>query len=156
KPLSIPDVQKLIKPDEALVAFHVRPEGSYVWAITRDKLQFARLDTTPAALAEQVAMLRRGLDFEQAADALRFDPAVPHRLYSVRMGPVESLLADKPNWLVVASGPVTGLPLHVLVTEKPAKSPADLSDYRDLAWVVRRHAVTTLPGVASLASLRSL
>jgi CHAT domain-containing protein len=156
KPLSIPEAQKLINADEVRIAFHVRPEGSYVWTVTREKLQFARLDTTPTRLAEQIATLRRGLEIGQAADALRFDPIAAHQLYSVLIGPVESIVAGKPSWLVVGSGAVTALPLHVLVTEKPTKLPADLNDYRDLAWLAKRHAVTTLPGVASLASLGSL
>jgi CHAT domain-containing protein len=44
-----------------------------------------------------------------------------------------------------------------MVTEKPPEAlPKRLSDYRDAAWLVKRHAVTVLPSVASLQALRSL
>jgi len=57
----------------------------------------------------------------------------------------------------VPSAALTALPFHLLVTEKP---PAPLNDgknagpYRDAAWLLRRHAVTVLPSVASLRALR--
>ena len=53
------------------------------------------------------------------------------------------------------SGALTALPLHLLVTEKPAAAvPKAFSGYRDAAWLVKRHAVTVLPSVASLKALR--
>jgi CHAT domain-containing protein len=64
--------------------------------------------------------------------------------------------------MVVPSGALTALPFHLLVTEKPAaavpqvKTPRDLAAYRDAAWLLKRHAVSVLPSVASLKALRVL
>ena len=61
---------------------------------------------------------------------------------------------------MVPSGALTALPFHLLVTEKPAvavpqvKTPRDLAAYRDAAWLLKRHAVSVLPSVASLKALR--
>jgi hypothetical protein len=49
------------------------------------------------------------------------------------------------------------LPFHLLVTEKPPVAVPQIEDivaYRDAAWLVKRHAVTVLPSVASLEALR--
>jgi CHAT domain-containing protein len=59
--------------------------------------------------------------------------------------------------LVVPSGPLTSLPFHLLVTEKPAIAVPrieDIGSYRDAAWLIRRQAVSVLPAVASLKALR--
>jgi CHAT domain-containing protein len=61
----------------------------------------------------------------------------------------------------VPSGPLTALPFHLLVTDKPAIAVprmqiSDMAAYRDAAWLVKRHAVTVLPSVASLKALRVL
>ena len=156
KPLSVADMRKLIKADEALVVFHVRPEGSYVWGLTREGVAFARIAGTAAVLAGKVSALRESMEIESAAGRLDFDPGLAHELYAALIGPIESVVRDKPHWLVVASGAVSGLPMHVLVTEKPAAPVTGLESYRDVAWLAKRHAVTTLPGVASLGSLRAL
>jgi CHAT domain-containing protein len=51
------------------------------------------------------------------------------------------------------------LPFHLLVTHTPAiavpqMQVSDMAAYRDAAWLVKRHAVTVLPSVASLKALR--
>jgi CHAT domain-containing protein/tetratricopeptide (TPR) repeat protein len=89
-----------------------------------------------------------------------FDLALAHELYATFIGPVEELIKDKKHLIVVPSGPLTALPFHLLVTEKPmvampqVKTPRDLASYRDVAWLLRRHAVSVLPSVASLKALR--
>ena len=91
-----------------------------------------------------------------------FDLGVAHDLYVALLGPVEALIKDKPHLLVVPSGALTALPFHLLVMEKPAvavpafKTPDDLAGYRDAAWLLKRHAITVLPSVASLKALRTL
>jgi CHAT domain-containing protein/tetratricopeptide (TPR) repeat protein len=86
-----------------------------------------------------------------------FDLAVAHELYETLLGPVEALIKDKRHLLVVPSGALTALPFHLLVAKKPAAAvpaSADLALYRDAAWLIKRHAVTVLPSVASLRALR--
>jgi CHAT domain-containing protein len=59
--------------------------------------------------------------------------------------------------LVVPAGPLTSLPFHLLVTEKPAAAIPQLKDirsYRDAAWLIKRQAVSVLPALASLKALR--
>jgi CHAT domain-containing protein len=69
-------------------------------------------------------------------------------------------IRDKRHLIVIPSGALTALPFHLLVTEKPAvavpqvKTPRDLAAYRDAAWLLKRHAVSVLPSVASLKALR--
>jgi S1-C subfamily serine protease/CHAT domain-containing protein/tetratricopeptide (TPR) repeat protein len=90
-----------------------------------------------------------------------FDLAVAHELYQALIGPVEALVKEKHDLLVVPAGALTALPFHLLVTAKPAaavpasRNPADLVMYRDAAWLLKRHAVTVLPAVASLRALRT-
>jgi CHAT domain-containing protein len=112
-------------------------------------------------LSEKVAALRGGLDLEKlhksAGKAALFDLGLANELYVALIGPVEELVRDKRHLLVVPSGPLTSLPFHLLVTEKPAKPVLGVKDiplYRDAAWLIKRHAVSVLPSVASLGALR--
>jgi CHAT domain-containing protein len=106
-----------------------------------------------------VAALRKGLDVGRASDASGksglFDLALANELYATLLGSVEPLVKDKRSLLVVPSGALTALPFHLLVMEKPAAAiPDTIAGYRDAAWLVRRHAVSVLPSVASLKALR--
>ena len=107
---------------------------------------------------------KRGLsraECEAASGRELFDLGLAHELYETLVGPVEPLIRDKKHLIVVPSGALTALPFHLLVTEKPAvavppvDAPRDLASYRDAAWLLRRHAVSVLPSVASLKALRT-
>jgi CHAT domain-containing protein len=58
--------------------------------------------------------------------------------------------------LIVPSGALTQLPFQVLVTAKPDPGLSELDALRHAAWLVRSHALTVLPSVASLKALRRL
>jgi hypothetical protein len=51
----------------------------------------------------------------------------------------------------VPSGALTSLPFQVLITEKPEGT----QRLSDAAWLIKRHAITVLPSVASLRALRA-
>src|SRR5262249_39801863 len=87
---------------------------------------------------------------------LPFDLARAHALYKQLFGQVEDLIGDK-RLLIVPSGPLTQLPFQVLVTKAPKVAlPEFFGDYRDVAWLARKHAITVLPAVSSLKALREL
>jgi len=114
------------------------------------------------ALASDCEEAKRGLQrAECAADATAielFNLGLAHELYDSLIGPVEVLIRDKRHLLVVSSGALAAVPFHLLVTEKPAvavpRTSRDLAAYRDAAWLLKRHAVSVLPSVASLKALR--
>jgi CHAT domain-containing protein/Tfp pilus assembly protein PilF len=153
-PLAVADVQKLLGSDEALLLYHVNDDRSFVWAVTRDRIEWHTVKLSSKFLGQQVETLRAALDIEKNRNLTQtFDYDAAHRLYSAVLGPVEDVIKGKPHLIVVPAGPLASLPFHVLVTEKKAGS-AD--DHRSAAWLVRRHAVTVLPAVASLKALREV
>jgi CHAT domain-containing protein len=164
-PLTAEEVQKLVSIDEAVVFFLVGAKESYVFALTRQGFEWRTISLGEKNMAAKVAAFRRGLDVDEltksvsTGQAQLFDLAAAHELYVALLGPVETLIKDKPELLIVPSGPLTALPFHLLVTDKPAIAVPqmqinEMAAYRDAAWLVKRHAVTVLPSVASLKALR--
>ncbi len=87
-------------------------------------------------------------------DPLPFHLGIAHELYQALFGQVEELIDGK-QLLIVPSGPLTSLPFHVLVTNKPETAlPKTFEGYRGVAWLGRVHAMSVLPSVASLKALR--
>ena len=165
KPLTVEGVQKLLGADEAFVFFLVGPKESYVFALTRENFEWRTISLGENNMTAKVAAFRRGLDVDELTKSVSqgkaqlFDLAVAHELYIALFGPVEALIKDRPQLLIVPSGPLTALPFHLLVTDKPAIAVpqmqiSDMAAYRDAGWVVKRHALTVLPSVASLKALR--
>ena len=159
QPLAATEIQTLLHDDEALLLHATGENESYVFAMTRKRAVWKQIPLGRAALSEKVAAFRRGLDVETlrqlaAGDKpVLFDLGLAHELYADLVGPVEDLTKEAHHLLVVPAGPLTSLPFHLLVTERPSTAIPQLEDiglYRDAAWLIRSRAVSVLPAVASL------
>jgi tetratricopeptide (TPR) repeat protein len=165
QPLTVKEIQALLSDGEALLLYATGEKESYVFAVTRTSAAWKQIPLGTAALSEKVAAFRRGLDVEalqQSAEGGKpalFDLGLANDLYAALVGPVEDLTKDAHHLLVVPAGPLTALPFHLLVTEKPATAIPQLKDigsYRDAAWLIKRQAVSVLPALSSLKALRQV
>ncbi len=104
-------------------------------------------------LAQQDA---EGSAGSQAGVVQRFDLARAHALYRLVLAPVAGAFAGKRHLLLVPTGPLTSLPLQVLVTAPPPASADPSTALRDAAWLIKSHALSVLPSVQSLGALRRL
>ncbi|MCH9050261.1 MAG: CHAT domain-containing protein [Proteobacteria bacterium] len=162
KPATIAEARAALKPGEALIATYVGEEQTYVWAVPKTgEVEFAVAPLGRERLAAVVRDLRRALDprATKLGDIPAFEVRLSYRLYKALLAPVKAGWRNARSLLVVAHGPLGQLPLSVLVTE-PAPPPTEqapiFSNYREIPWLARTHAVTVLPSVASLTTLRKL
>jgi len=166
-PLTTAEVRTLLKPDEALMVVLAGSEKSFVWAVSRERAAWAEIDAGANVLSERVARLRAGLDplAQQDAEgaaasepALKegFDLAGAHDLYNLIVAPVGGVIAGKRHLIAVPTGPLTSLPLQVLVTRPPAPASSPADALRTAHWLIKAHALSVLPSVQSLRALRGL
>ncbi len=177
KAVSVTHIQAQLDADEALVltlntdaSFEPVPEETFVWIVTKTDLRWTRSDLGTAALEREVVALRCGLDIAawhddgatrcaglvgkpgakppQPGEPLPFDAGRAHALYKGIFGEAADTINGK-KLIIVPSGALTTLPFQVLVTKPPASL-----DLRSAAWLIRDHATTVLPSVASLTALR--
>jgi CHAT domain-containing protein len=179
EPLPVAETQSLLGPDEALVLFldlqasGPLPGTAFAWFVTATDARWVELPLGTDALADRVAELRCGLDGAawdgKGADRCRsllgrgpagegeplpFSLSRAHGLYQALFGQALDLIEGK-HILAVLSGPLSSLPLQVLVTSKPATDmPGAWEAYRDAKWLGRDRAITILPSIASLKLLR--
>jgi CHAT domain-containing protein len=172
KPLKAEEAQGLLGPDEALAFFLTSDEESYVFALTREGFSWKTIAVPGKTLVEKVAALRRTIGDPSSAELARpdecgkvggpglaradcgtsgFDFGLAHDLYDTLFGSISDLVKDKKDLIVVPSGALTSVPFQVLITEVPQGGQPQL---RDAAWLIKRHAITVLPSVASLRALR--
>ncbi len=161
KPMTVEQARSILRPGEALISTYVSGDKTYVWAVPgKGKVAFAAVDLGEKALAGAVSRLRAALDPGNVAtigDIPAFDVKAAYDLYAKLLKPVESGWKTANSLLVVADGALGQLPLSLLPTKPvelgPEKAPLFVN-YRDVPWLARTHAVTVLPSVASLKTLR--
>ena len=175
KPLKLPEIQKLLSHDEALLVYLVGEERSFVFAMNKTNSSWAQIELGAAKLSQIVAKLRTGLDptgqirptrglqvAHENGDGLPaakgqglpFDLQVSHDLYKQLIAPVTAILANAKHVMLVPAGALTALPFQVLVSKKPANALPDFEGYRKASWFIRDHALSVLPSVSSLKALR--
>jgi CHAT domain-containing protein/tetratricopeptide (TPR) repeat protein len=149
-PRAVPvkELQALLTPDETLVQYSLTPYDCFVWVVTQGDVRWIRLAADERKLAESIATLRK-----QITNAERFDLELAYTLYGELFAPIAEQIRGK-HLLVVPTGALTSLPLHLLVTERPAKSEGDVESYRKAAWLAKTQDITVLPSVSALKALR--
>lgn len=159
-PLSVSRTQALLNADEGLLLLLPAEDATYAFAITAERLTWARSVALPeAVLAGKVALLRAGLqaDVDPSSSLLSngpttFDPVLAHELYRELVAPVEDVLRGKRLVMTVTGGSLGALPLQMLVTTPPVQR-AGAAPVAT-GYLIDRYALTALPAVSSLQALR--
>ena len=168
-PLSIAEVQALLRADEALVMTMTVDSYLYTWAVsptasawTRAELARADLRALVQGLRTQLRVAqdnRAGVSLNKAARASRlpgFDRAAAHRIYQHSLAPLEPVIGGARHLMVVFDGPLTSLPPAVLVARPPEGADTAPQALRETDWLLKRHALTSLPNVSALRALRQV
>jgi CHAT domain-containing protein/ribosome-associated translation inhibitor RaiA len=161
KPPTIEQVKATLKPGEALLSFYFGQNGSFVWAVPKDgTVAFAEVPATALTLEAKVRTLREALEPQAAmvTDIPAFDLALGYELYSALLKPVEAGWKQAKDLVVVTNGALGLLPLSLLPTAETKVEDGEplFAAYKKTPWLARTHAVTVVPSVAALRTLRAL
>ena len=163
KPATIESARAALRDGEALIATFVTGDRTFVWAVPKTgAVAFAAVPQGKNDIQLEVALMRSGLDttgIEYIDEIAEFDLVAAHNLYTAILEPVEAGWREAQSLLVVPHGALGQIPFSLLVSEAVELAPEAgllFSRYKAVPWLARTHAVTVLPSVASLESLRKL
>jgi CHAT domain-containing protein len=127
----IESTQKLLRPSEVYLGFHLGESESCLWMVTRDGFEIRRLPGR-AHFVETIGRFVNALR-DNSPDAL----AQGNALYAELFGAAPARFLEKPVWIVAPDGALFELPFAALVEGKE--------------YVVERHAVRTVTGISALS-----
>jgi CHAT domain-containing protein len=159
KPLTIGEAQKLLRPQEALISLYSTQKQTLVWAVpAQGQASFHVADLPASKVSEIVAKLRKSLDPSEVdiGQVPTFDFTTAHELYQKLLAPVEGGWKNAKELIVVPHGALSELPFSVLVTGayQPNKTGMPFADHATAPWLLKQAAISYLPSVAALATLR--
>ena len=162
KPPSVEQIKATLTDGEAMLSFYFGQTSSFVWAVPKNgPVAFAAIKASSGDIESKVRKLREALEPQAAmiSDIPPFDLKLAHELYSLLLQPVESGWKPAKNLILVTNGALGLLPLSLLPTA-PAEIRSDddplFASYKNVPWLARTHAVTTVPSAAALRTLRQL
>lgn len=161
KPVSLEAARKMLRTGETLIALYGTEDRTFVWAIPVQGA--ARFHSTALGRMERdqmVTTLRRALDVGDAPLERfpQFDLEASHKLYAALLEPLEDTWAQASSLLIVPHSSLGQLPFSALVTRPApiAQGALPFEGYKSTAWLLRRAAITQLPSVNTLVSLRNV
>jgi len=161
-PETVAKLQKLIRPDEAMVSYLVAPSAAYAWVLTANSAQMVKLDIGWAQIDQVVHILRRGLDPTQMTPEARqagrlpvYDAKLAFEFQKKIFAPLVPSLHGSKHVMIVVDGPLQSLPPSVMVASEPPTTLNEPVDYRQVDWMARHYSFATLPSVNSLRALRT-
>ena len=149
KPVPASDLAGLLRAGEVLVLFLPTSEATYVFAVRDGRISMHRAALPLEELTRRVRAIRASLD---VADGKlpAFATADAAALYDGLLAPLGDRLKGATHLIAVPAGPLLSLPLGLLVTRAPAAP----DDYAQTGWLGRDVAISVVPTVSSLVSLR--
>jgi CHAT domain-containing protein len=162
KPPTVPEIRTTLADGEAMLSFYFGQNASFVWAIPKaGPVAFARIAAKSGDIETKIRKLTEALEPQAAmiSDIPPFDLKLAYELYELLLKPVESGWRPARNLIVVTNGALGLLPLSLLPTESVEVSDNEdvlFSGYRRVPWLVRTHAITTVPSAAALRTQRQL
>ena len=148
------DLQKLLRPGEAVLSSFVGKDHIFLWLITEKTQKFERLSVTPEEVAALITRLRNNIDPNKNPNELHLSPN--YRLYEILFARFSKQIQDVTDLIFVPNGSLDALPLGTLLTEKPKTEKLKLKNIRayKLPWFIRNHAIGIVPSLASIQLLR--
>lgn len=164
KPVGIAEARARLRPDESLIVTYYSGGKGYVWAVPKEgEVAFAPIAIDESEAVQTVDRILKALNpsVDSIGKIPAFDVASAHKLHNSILDPVAGGWRNAKHVIVVGHGALGRLPFTLLVT-KPTAQPAEESGktafigYRDVPFLVRDTAVTHIPSVAALMSLRGV
>ena len=153
QPVAVNEVRALLKPGEAMLAYALAGEYSYLWVVTKDSVQFLPIKAKASEIQANLAKVRAQMEFDAAGNAPSVSVDVLHALYQALLAPAVPYLGGISHLLIVPDGALQSLPFGMLVVSPPPAIAGD-ADYRKVDWLARHYAMSVLPAVGSIKALR--
>jgi len=139
-PRGVPEVQRALDSDTALLSYIIGDEGSTLFVLTRDAISVFALDENHDSLRDQVAAFRELVRKYRPADPVSalYGPSL-HRLagdlYEALVAPAEEVLVSSRRLVFLPDGPLHQLPFSALLRRDSEGDPRYLVEWKSLERV---------------------
>jgi CHAT domain-containing protein/predicted negative regulator of RcsB-dependent stress response len=108
--VTVEELQKILKPEEALLEYFVSDSGAYVFVVTKETFQAVKLPVSAAELENGDTTYCRNLQDETTL-------TTESNLYEMLIRPVERYIKDKKVLIIVPDGFLAKLPFEPIIEE---------------------------------------
>ncbi|MDP2270471.1 MAG: CHAT domain-containing protein [Archangium sp.] len=159
KTFSVEKARQSLQEKQALVIFTPTAGVAFATVVTKERTEVIDLPVTLDELNRLAHQLLEGLSASGRGAVLvggesktNWDAAA--RIHTLVWAPLAEVVSDAPVVHVVATGALSSVPFHALLTA-PLRAEAGQLELRTAGWLLRKHAFNVLPTVGQLIEARA-
>lgn len=156
EPLKLADVQRAMRPGEALCLIILDETQSYVFLVFPESEALYVRNIGEADIVAHLQTLRDVMDpqrWERQGPYPPYPAEIGADLFDALLEPVEARVPAGDRIYFVKDGQLGGFPLGALLTNKPDTAPAPAT-YPTWPWLVKRNIIANVPSAKSFVTLR--
>jgi CHAT domain-containing protein len=148
-PMSLSEVQKVLDTNTVFLEYSVAPEGSILWAITKDKATAYKLpgQDVGALVEKYVKTLRQPLMTPAEISA---HVAMGTDLYQKLLQPAEKLIVGKTRLIIAPDGPLYYLPFETLIVSSSTSASGKLRNLAEVPYLIKNLQIIYVPSASIL------
>jgi len=160
KSFKLSQVITAMEPDEAIISLVSGRHESYLWVITADgRISARKIAKTKEDWNEDVLVIRENLEVTggRLSNMSTFDTDAAYKLYSDLLLPQEDHWSTAKHLIFVFDNDLATITMGMILRSDVASIPTDSLKFdglRSLPWLIKTHATSLVPSVASLTLLR--
>jgi len=158
EPVQYEELKNILKDDEAIIIFNKNNFADYILYVTKEDLFVRRIELSHqdyAGIRESIDDFRENINLSNISH--HFPVKKAYDLYKKLISGEKAnnqILNNKKHLIIIPSTELINFPFWTLVTEDPPKI-NNSSDYKNIAWIANKYALSILPSVHNFKILRS-
>lgn len=153
-PVSLDQLQAVLKDGEAMVQVLVGWPRSFLLIIDKDKITYGALPVTDSQINVLVGVLRRGVETDRGGRVPQYRADVAAQVFNLLFPGYKTELMRHDRLIFSTSGALQSLPLELLATEAPGPE-WQSGDYTKVPFLGAQRAVSYVPSPRNLVDIRA-
>jgi CHAT domain-containing protein len=152
-PVTLEEVQSVLDPDAVLLEYSTAPDGTMLWAITKDEVQTYILPGREGlpTLEAYLKTLREPL---MGSDEVSQHVVLGQQIYRGLVEPATQQLRGKRHVIIVPDGPLYYLPFEALILPDPQDGAGKPESLAGVPYLVKHFRVSYAPSASVLVAQR--
>lgn len=156
-PISLGDVQQVLRPGEALVQILTGEPRNIIFVIEPESIDVYAIPVNEGVAKQVVEIIRSFVERDESDNFSEFAADAAHSAYQLLLGEAGPKLSSYRKIVFSVAGPLSGLPLEMLVVEEPDASQNAAwrqGDYTGITWLGARADISYVPSPRNLVDIR--
>jgi len=152
--ISLNDIQKNLTEDQGIISYFIDPFSLYILTITKEDFQIKKIKITNKKIKDHIKEIMNTVKVDDANKLKKFNFDNASKLYDIVLKPIENLIKDKKDLIIIPHKALMSLPFGILTKDKIKQS--NKIEYQKVNWLGKQYSISYYPSIYSFYNLQKI